>query len=248
MLEYYKYEAKYLFYEKSKIFSLLISQTISITILPYGLNKISNMEAYSQALSIGLISLAMIIVSIIGGIELGIEFVTKKKIYFELSLPLNISTLIFGKFFRMGLLNTMILLYTLILVNVLYLHLHFLKLVFVFLFLLIQTMTLSGISASVSSIIGKNITAVAVVNSIIIPIFQYLSPIYFPITAFPKVLQPIVRINPITHSILFIRSYVLKDFFDLKIFFFSVLNAIFWLIIGYILLRLTIINLWKHKS
>ncbi|WP_165143934.1 hypothetical protein [Marinitoga sp. 38H-ov] len=55
MLEYYKYEAKYLFLEKSKIITLLISQTISIMILLYGLGKISNSDMYSQALSIGLI-------------------------------------------------------------------------------------------------------------------------------------------------------------------------------------------------
>ncbi|KAF2957081.1 MULTISPECIES: hypothetical protein [Marinitoga] len=59
----------------------------------------------------------MIIVSIVGGVELGIEFVTKQKIYFELSLPIKMRTLIFGKFFRMGLLNTIVLLYALTLVN-----------------------------------------------------------------------------------------------------------------------------------
>ncbi|WP_165143947.1 ABC transporter permease [Marinitoga litoralis] len=132
--------------------------------------------------------------------------------------------------------------------KLIYLHLGFLKFIIVFIFLLIQTMTLSGISASVSAIIGKSVTAVAVVNSIIIPLLQYLSPIYFPINVFPSILQPIVKVNPITHAIEFVREYVLRGIFNAKMLSISALNAIFWFVIGYILLKMTIINIWKYKN
>lgn len=182
----------------------LVSSTVALITMVYGFRTYLGGTSYDSTFATGWVAYAMVMAGVAATVAATVDL-SSERIRYLLSLPVTPTMIVLSKLCGAASVALLVSIVMLLMGNPLVLHFHAALIPMAVLALLLQALAIVGLISTLSGLV-RDLTKLGLVTSLATGVLHYVSTVYFPPGVFPSWLRPLIYLNPLSHSVDFLRS------------------------------------------